>query len=60
MTAQAQSEDQTHVLQLTRQIKAARATVFAALTSAEALAAWFGPEGVTAKEVTVDLKPGGA
>ena len=60
MTAQVQSEQENHVLQLTRQIKAPRAAVFAALTEAEALAAWFGPEGVNAKEVKVDLKPGGA
>ncbi|MEM7226625.1 MAG: SRPBCC domain-containing protein [Pseudomonadota bacterium] len=60
MTAQPQSKAETHVLQLTRQIKAAPAAVFAALTEAEALATWFGPEGVSAKNVKVDLTLGGA
>ena len=55
-----QAQEQAQVLQLTRQIKASRQAVFAALTDAEALAAWFGPEGITAKEVKVDLKPGGS
>lgn len=49
-----------YTLNLSRQIAAPREAVFKALTDAEALAKWFGPAGVTAKDVSVDLKPGGS
>ena len=49
----------TAVLQLNRFFKAPRETVFRAWTDPEALAAWFGPEGVRARNVEVDPRPGG-
>ena len=59
MTAQANANDSGLVLNLTRQLKASRTAVFRAFTEPEALAAWFGPETVTAKNVQVDLRVGG-
>jgi uncharacterized protein YndB with AHSA1/START domain len=48
------------VLRLARHFKAPRQAVFRAWTDPQALAAWFGPEGVQTRNVEVDLRPGGA
>ncbi len=42
-----------------RHFKAPQEAVFKAFTEAEELAKWFGPEGVTVKNVTSDPRPGG-
>ncbi|MFQ6018423.1 MAG: SRPBCC domain-containing protein [Kiloniellaceae bacterium] len=47
------------VLRLTRRFAAPREAVFDALTRPEALSRWFGPDGITARNVRVDLRPGG-
>ena len=48
------------VLEMRRTFQAERSRVFDAFTKPEALAAWWGPEGVTAPRVELDLRPGGA
>ena len=50
---------ETFVLKLTRRFKAPREAVFRAWTDPEAFAQWMGPEGVTARDVSIDLRPGG-
>ena len=47
------------VLRLSRRLKAPRAAVFRAFTDPVELAKWFGPEGVSARQVEIDLRPGG-
>ena len=47
------------VLEITRRLKAPREAVFRAWTEPEALSAWMGPEGVQARDVTLDLRVGG-
>lgn len=54
------TETETQVLRIKRRFSASREAVFSALTEPEALAQWFGPEGVTVKVVSLDLRPGGA
>jgi uncharacterized protein YndB with AHSA1/START domain len=49
----------TPVVALTRRIHARRATVFAALTRAEAVQAWFAPAPWTVAEAQVDPRVGG-
>jgi uncharacterized protein YndB with AHSA1/START domain len=46
-------------LRLSRRFEAPREAVFRAFTDPAALAQWFGPEGVSVKNVKVDLRPGG-
>ena len=46
-------------LELKRVIAAPRAQVYRAWTEAEALAAWFGPRGVTTRVTELDPRPGG-
>ncbi len=61
MTQQSQAleSEETLTLRLTRRLAAPRERVFRAWTDPEALAAWFGPEGVHTRKVQVDLRPGG-
>ncbi len=47
------------VLRLSRRLKAPREAVFRAFTDPVELAKWFGPEGVSARQVEIDLRPGG-
>lgn len=46
-------------LSITRRFAAPREAVFRAWTDPGELAQWFGPAGVTVREVEVDLQPGG-
>ena len=46
-------------LRMTRHLPAPPDVVFRAWTDPEALAQWMGPPGVTARDVTVDLRVGG-
>ena len=55
----AMQSDEFLTLRLTRYFAAPRERVFRAWTDPEALAAWFGPEGVQTRKVQVDLRPGG-
>jgi uncharacterized protein YndB with AHSA1/START domain len=54
------TEEFTEALRLSRRLKAPREAVFHAFTDPAALAKWFGPEGISVKNVKVDLRPGGA
>ena len=54
------TETEAQVLQIKRQFPASREAVFNALTDPAALAQWFGPQGVTVKVVSLDLRPGGS
>lgn len=54
------TKNEAQVLQIKRRFAASRDAVFSALTDPEALAQWFGPEGVTVKVVSLDLRPDGA
>lgn len=47
------------VLRLARHFQAPRQAVFRAWTDPQALATWFGPEGVKTRNVEVDPRPGG-
>lgn len=47
------------MLRLTRRFAAPREAVFNAFTLPGELAKWFGPEGISVKNVKIDLKPGG-
>ncbi len=51
--------DEFTVLELTRRFEAPREAVFRAWTNPEALAQWFGPENVQARDIKVDLRRGG-
>jgi len=51
--------DTVPALRLTRSFSAPREAVFKAWTDPEELAKWFGPTGITARDVKVDLRPGG-
>ena len=53
----AREDDQ--VLRLTRHLEAPRALVYQAFTDPIELARWWGPEGVQAEEVELDVRPGG-
>ena len=55
----AATTEETFVLEISRRFKAPREAVFRAWTEPEALTAWMGPEGVQARDVTVDLRVGG-
>ncbi len=52
--------DESLTLRLTRRLAASRERVFRAWTDPDALAAWYGPEGVQTRKVQVDLRPGGS
>jgi uncharacterized protein YndB with AHSA1/START domain len=52
--------DESRVLRLSRRLPAPRERVFRALTEAEQLVKWWGPEGFTVPEHSLDLRPGGA
>jgi uncharacterized protein YndB with AHSA1/START domain len=54
------TEDGGFVLEMRRTFQAERTRVFDAFIKPEALAAWWGPAGVTAPRVELDLTPGGA
>jgi uncharacterized protein YndB with AHSA1/START domain len=58
--AQAMTKDKTQKLTITREFPASPERVFDALTDAQSLSQWFGPASVTARQVSVDLKPDGA
>ncbi len=47
------------ILRLTRHFVAPREAVFRAWTDPEALAVWFGPDGVRTRKVVSDARPGG-
>jgi uncharacterized protein YndB with AHSA1/START domain len=51
---------EVETLVLKRHLKATPERVFDALTRAEELAAWFGPEAVTIRNLEADPRPGGA
>lgn len=51
---------QTDTLRISRRFKATPERVFAAFTSLEAMAAWFGPPGCTFLGDSVDFRVGGA
>jgi uncharacterized protein YndB with AHSA1/START domain len=53
------TEEQTLTLRLDRHFAASPEAVFRAWTDPQALAAWFGPEGVQTRNVEIDLRPGG-
>ena len=57
--SQAMPKAEEQVLRLERHFAAAPEAVFRAWTDPEALAAWFGPQGVKTRNVEVDLRPGG-
>jgi len=46
-------------LVLTRRLKAPREAVFRAWTRPDEMAQWFGPKGMTSRDVKIDLRPGG-
>lgn len=48
------------VLRITRHLAAPPERVFRAWTEVEELARWFGPQGVSSRNVEVDLRPGGS
>lgn len=48
------------VLRLTRRFAAPREAVFRAWTDPEELAKWFGPDTAEARNIRIDLRPGGA
>ncbi len=50
----------THVVHLTRTIRAPRAEVFKAWTEPEQMKQWYAPEGMEIPLVEVDLRVGGA
>ena len=60
ITQAASASDAEPVIEMRRTFKAPRDKVFAAWTTADALAAWMGPKAVTARIEALDLKPGGA
>ncbi len=60
MTALQPETGDAPVLTLVRHFAAPPEAVFKAFTDLEALAAWWGPEGMTAPVVELDLRPGGA
>ncbi len=47
------------VLELTSVLVARRERIFAALTTPDELAVWWGPEGFTIREIDLDLRRGG-
>ena len=53
------AEEQTLTLRLERHFTAPPEAVFRAWTDPKALAAWFGPDGVSCRKVEVDLRPDG-
>ncbi len=57
--AMPKSEEQTQTLRLERHFAATPEAVFRAWTEPEALAVWFGPGGVTCRNIQVDLRAGG-
>ncbi len=57
--SQAMPKPEEQTLRLERHFAATREAVFRAWTDPKALAAWFGPQGVEARKVEVDLRPGG-
>ena len=59
MSPQTSPDSGDLVLRLSRRFKASRRAVFAAFTDPAALAQWWGPEGMTAPLVELDVRPGG-
>ena len=57
--AAAQVAQGRHILNLTREFAAPREQVYAALTDPDMLAGWWGPEGMSAPRVDLDLRVGG-
>jgi uncharacterized protein YndB with AHSA1/START domain len=51
--------EQTDTLRVSRHFKASRERVFAAFSTLEAMAAWFGPPGVSVLGDSVDFRVGG-
>ena len=60
MTAADAAHEDRPVLKLVRHFPAPPEALYKAFTDPEALAAWWGPEGMTAPIVELDLRPGGA
>ena len=58
--SQALKRHQAETLILHRHLEAPPARVFDALTRAEELAAWFGPEAAAVRNLEADVRPGGA
>lgn len=58
--SQALKRHEAETLVLKRHLEATPARVFDALTRAEELAAWFGPEAVAIRNLEADVRPGGA
>lgn len=59
-TDAAANDDAAPVLHLVRHFPAPPEAVYRAFTDPEAFAAWWGPEGMTAPLVELDVRPGGA
>ncbi|MDB6074283.1 MAG: activator of Hsp90 ATPase 1 family protein [Verrucomicrobiaceae bacterium] len=60
MTAAPTATDASDTLSIIRQFKAKRDRVFAAFTTFETMAEWFGPPGCNVKGGSVDFRIGGA
>ncbi len=54
------TDEDSYTLEISRVIKAPRQTVFDAFTKPEIFSQWWGPKGVSCKNVTIDLQIGGA
>lgn len=60
MAVPASAQDEADcTLVIERVLKATPAEVFGAWTDPETLVSWWGPEGVTTPEYTMDVRPGG-
>ena len=59
MTATEAVSSDSPVLKLVRHFAAPPSAVYRAFTDPEALAEWWGPEGMTAPVVELDVRPGG-
>jgi uncharacterized protein YndB with AHSA1/START domain len=54
------TDDSDRTLILTRVLKAPRGHVFAAWTTPDLVAAWWGPEGYVTEHCEMDIRPGGS